>query len=141
MGSLASRRHDEGSSLVGALDLRVQDSLGCAGSGSATPGPPEDERRPNSEQRAEQWSCHIDPVIREVRPDEVRAEGSSGVHGGAGDRAPPQARESDVGADADGAPHPDVLRADAVPRITLTKPSVSTDSIRNASNEEKPAAG
>ena len=40
------------------------------------------------------------------------------------------------------APNTPMLCApDAVPRITLTNPSVSTDSIRNASNEEYPAAG
>src|SRR4029453_16268259 len=100
--------HDEGSSLVGALDLGVQDSLGCAGSGSPTPRSPKDEPAPGGQDPAEQWSCHIDPVIRDVRPDEVRAEGSSGIHGGAGDRATPQARESDVGADPDGPPAPDV---------------------------------
>jgi hypothetical protein len=40
------------------------------------------------------------------------------------------------------APHTPMFCApDAVPRITLTKPSVSTDSIKNASSEEEPNAG
>ena len=76
VGSFVGKRME--SSLVGALDLRLQGTLGGAGSGLPTSGPPKDECRPNGQQRAEERACHVDPVIGEVRPDEVRAEGSSG---------------------------------------------------------------
>src|SRR5580765_7566753 len=92
------------------LDLRPDVALCCGGTGTSAAGASENPGSADSQCRAEDWPGEVDPVAREVGADEIGAEGAGRIHRCAGDRATPQAREGDVGADSDRAENADVLR-------------------------------
>ena len=129
------------SGLVGPPCHGVEIALCGRRARSPASRPAKDVGDPDGKGGTEQWPGNVHPVACEVARDQIRSERSAGIHGRARDRASPQPRERDVAADAERPEHADVLGPEAVPRITLTSPIVSTASIRNAAPVEYPEAG
>jgi hypothetical protein len=96
---------------VGSGELGVEPALGRAGGGSSSSVTAKHVGNHDRERGSGQWSADVDPVVAEVRADEVWSEGACGIHRRARNRASPQSRECNVTTDTECADHADVLRA------------------------------
>src|ERR1700748_619274 len=83
------------SGFVGLLNLGEDVSLRRAGAGPAAAGTAQGVGEGDGEYGAGERAGDVDPVVAELAADEVGSEGACGVHRGAGDRTPPQARPRD----------------------------------------------
>src|SRR5450631_1380576 len=99
---LAASSWSVSSGILRLAHLGVEGTLGGAGTGTTTSGPPKQERYAHREHCPGQRPGDIHPVVAEVAAYQVRSEGAGWVHRGPGDRAAPQTGQRDVGTDTEG---------------------------------------
>jgi hypothetical protein len=109
------------------VNLGEEISLSGGGAGCAASRTAQHIGEGHGDGRANERSYDVDPVTGEVAARPGRGRRCVRVHECARDGPSQKAGQDDVAADSEGAEHAEVRAPDAVPRIKLTRPSVSTD--------------